>query len=156
MPTVGTNSYISLDDFQSWALLFGNDISAYTDEQIESSTVRTALTFIDPTYTFKGAVIDEAQSMELPTDEVAIVDVNNAAAQAVWQDLKGFLFVDMTTQSINGDIASESKSIGSLKKSVEYVDGSSNSTTFNTSIIDSLLRPFLDQSQAGFNSLRVL
>ena len=156
MPTVGENSYISLVDFQAWALLFGHDTSEYSDAQIEGATVRTALNFIDPTYTFKGTKIDDAQPMDLPTNLVAIIDINNAAAQCVWQELKGFLFVAMDSQSANGDVASESKAVGSLNKATSYVEGTANSTTYSTTIIDKLFRPFLDVSAIGFNSLRVL
>jgi len=156
MATVGENSYISLIDFQAWALLFGHDTSGYTDPQIESATVRTALNFIDPEYTFKGTKVDDAQAMDLPTDEVAIEDINNAAAQTVWQELNGFLFVAMDSQSANGDVKSESKSVGSLKKAVEYAEGTANTNTYSTTVIDSLMRPFLDVSTTGFNSLRVL
>ena len=156
MATVGTNSYISLIDFQAWALLFGHDITAYSDEQIEAATVRTALNYIDPEYTFKGTKVDDAQAMELPTDEVAIEDINNAAAQTVWQELSGFLFVAMDSQSVNGDVESESKSVGSLKKSVSYAEGTANTTTYSTTVIDSLMRPFLDISTTGLPMLRVL
>ncbi|MBL4795853.1 MAG: hypothetical protein JKY50_00410 [Oleispira sp.] len=156
MATVGTNSYISLVDFQTWAALFGNDISGYTDPVIEAATVRTALNFIDPEYTFKGTKVDDAQAMELPTNEVAIEDINNAAAQTVWQELNGFLFVAMDSQSANGDVKSENKSVGSLKKAVEYTEGTANTTTYSTAVIDSLMRSFLDVSTTGFNSLRVL
>ena len=156
MPTVGTNSYISLADFQAWAALFGNDISSYSDDQIEAATVRTALNYIDPEYTFKGTKVDDAQAMELPTNEVAIEDINNAAAQTVWQELSGFLFVAMDSQSANGDVESESSSIGSLKESISYSEGTANTTTYSTTVIDSLMRPFLDVSTTGFNSLRVL
>jgi hypothetical protein len=156
MATVGTNSYISVEDVKAWAALFGYDISAYTDPDISAATVRTALNFIDPNYTFKGTKSVSTQAMQLPSTEVAIADINNAAAQAVYQDLLGFLFVDLTKQSLNGDVESESKGLGPMKKSVSYKSGTARSSKYDTSIIDDLLRPFLNVSSSGFNSLRVL
>lgn len=156
MATVGTNSYISTQSFKDWAALFGHDITAYLDSDIEAASVRSAINFIETEYDFKGTVVDEAQAMQLPTNEVAIADINNGAAQALWQDLKGFLFVAMDSQSVNGDVKSESKGLGSLKKSVEYMEGTANTATYSTTVIDSLMRPFLDVSATGFNSYRVL
>lgn len=156
MATVGVNSYISVEDFKTWADLFGYEILDYLDSEISSATVRTAINFIDPNYTFKGSKSVDTQSMQLPTTEVAIADINNAAAQAVYQDLKGFLFVAMESQSVNGQIASEDKKLGSLSKSVSYVEGTAKTSEYNTTIIDKLLRPFLSASSSGLNSLRVL
>jgi len=156
MATVGENSYISVADFKAWADLRGYDYTSYTDANIEAASVITAVDFIDPTYTFKGTIVDEAQKMQLPTDEVSIDDIQNGAAQAVWQDLKGFLFVAMESQDINGQIASEDKSLGSLSKSVSYVEGTARTTKYSTNIISNLLRPYLSTASSGFNSLRVL
>lgn len=156
MATVGTNSYISVPDFKAWADLRDYEYFDYTDSQIEAATVVTAVDFLDPNYIFKGTKIDDAQAMKLPTDEVTIDDIQNAAAQAVWQELKGFLFVPMETQSINGQIASEDKKLGPLSKSVSYIEGTARTTEYSTSIIENLLRPYLTTASSGFNSLRVL
>lgn len=141
MATVGTNSYISLLSFKAWANSFGHDLSAFTDPDIEAATVRTAINFIDPNYTFKGTVLVVGQAMQLPTTEVVIADIENGAAQAVWQEINGYLFVAMNTQSANGQVASENKKIGSLSKSVSYVEGTSQSSEYSTTVIDNLLRP---------------
>lgn len=156
MATVGTNSYISVADFKIWADLFGYEIFDYLDSEISAATVRTAINFIDPNYTFKGSKSVDTQAMQLPTTEVAIADINNAAAQAVYQDLKGFLFVAMESQNVNGQIASEDKKLGSLSKSVSYVEGTAKTSEYNTTIIDKLLRPFLSVSSSGLSSLRAL
>lgn len=156
MATVGVNSYISVDDFKTWADLREYDHSGYLDSAISAATVKTAIDFIDPNYTFKGYKSDEGQTMQLPSSEVSIADIQNAAAQAVWQDLNGKLTVDMMSQNINGQIESEDKKLGSLSKSVSYVAGTAKTTKYNTSVIDSLLRPYLSAASGGFNSLRVL
>lgn len=156
MATVGINSYISVQDFKAWADLREYEYSNYLDSEISASTVRTAIDFLDPNYTFKGTKSDELQVMQLPTTEVSIANIQNAAAQAVWQDLKGFLFVAMESQSVNGQIASEDKKLGPLSKSVSYVEGTARTSEYSTSIIDNLLRPWLANISSGFNSLRVL
>ena len=156
MAIVGTNSYISVIDFKSWADLREYDYSNILDIAISAATVKTAIDFIDPNYTFKGVISDEAQTMQLPTSEVSIANIQNAAAQAVWQELKGFLTVSMESQNINGQVASEDKKLGPLSKSVSYVEGTAKTNKYSTSIIDSLLRPYLANSSSGFNSLRVL
>ena len=156
MATVGTNSYISVADFKAWADLRGYEYFDYIDSEISASTVKTAIDFIDPNYTFKGEKLDANQAMQLPSSEVSIEDIQNAAAQAVWQDLKGFLFVAMESQSVNGQIASEDNKLGSLSKSVSYIEGTARTNEYNTNIIDNLLNPYLANSSAGFNSLRVL
>lgn len=156
MATVGVNSYISLADFKAWADLRAYDYSSYTDAQIEAATVISAVDFIDPNYTFKGAKVSDTQSMDLPTSEVAIADILNGAAQATWQQLKGFLFVDQSTQSVNGKVTSESSSVGSLSESVEYEEGTALSTTYNTTQITNFLRPYLAFGSGSFDSKRVL
>lgn len=156
MATVGVNSYISLADFKAWADLRAYDYSSYTDAQIEAATVISAVDFIDPNYTFKGTKLIDTQPMDLPTSEVAIADILNGAAQAAWQQLKGYLFVDQSTQSVNGKVTSESKSVGSLSKSVDYEEGTALSTTYNTTQITNFLKPYLAAGSGSFDSLRVL
>jgi hypothetical protein len=156
MATVGFNSYISLADFKAWADLRAYDYTSYTDAQIEAATVVSAVDFIDPNYTFKGTKVSDTQPMDLPTSEVAIADIANGAAQATWQQLKGFLFVDQSTQSVNGKVTSESKSVGSLSKSVDYEEGTALSTTYNTTQITNFLKPYLAAGSGSFDSLRVL
>lgn len=156
MATIGVNSYISLADFKAWADLRAYDYSSYTDAQIEAATVVSAVDFIDPNYTFKGTKVSDTQPMDLPTSEVEIADILNGAAQAAWQQLKGFLFVDESTQSVNGKVTSESKSVGSLSKSVDYEEGTALSTTYNTKKITNFLNPYLAAGSGSFDSLRVL
>ncbi len=43
-----------------------------------------------------------------------------------------------------------------LKKAVEYAEGTANTRFYSTSVIDSLLKPFLDASTSYFSSKRVL
>ena len=155
MATVGVNSYISVEDFKLWAADFGYELYEWLDGDISAASVRSAVNFIDPNYDFKGTKSVDTQPMKLPTNEVAIADIKNAAAQAVWQDLNGFLFVDMKEQSSKGKVVKESKELAGMKKSVEYSDEAAKVGEYDTSVIDKLIRPYLSNSSA-FSSLRVL
>ena len=152
----GDNSYLTLVEFKSNADLFGYDYSDKDDTQIEQALTSSALLYIDPTYTFKGVKLDEAQAMQLPTNEVSIADIAKGATQAAWQQLSGYLFVDQSTQSANGQVASESKSVGSLSKSVDYQEGTARTNTYSTVLIRNLLKPYLAAGSGAFNSYRVL
>jgi len=155
MATVGTNSYISLTDFKAWADLRAYDYSSYTDDQINAAAVVSAVDFIDPNYEFKGTKLDADQPMDLPTNEVTIADIQNTAAQATWQQLNGVLFVKQSSSSNAGQIKKESKSLGTLSKSVEYVEGTTkNSTYYDTTVIDKLLQPYLAYGSSGMQILR--
>lgn len=156
MITVGTNSYLTVAEFKANCDLFGYDYSAKTDPEIEQALTSSALLYIDPTFTFKGEKLDENQAMDLPTDEVAIADIAKGATQAAWQQLTGYLFVDPTLQSVNGKVTSESKSVGSLSKSVDYEEGTALTNTYSTVLIRNLLRPYLAYGSGGLPNMRVL
>tara|TARA_R100000541_G_scaffold18259_2_gene28061 strand:- start:8948 stop:9430 length:483 start_codon:yes stop_codon:yes gene_type:complete len=148
---VGTNSYLTVQEFKDNADLLGFDYvtPAYTDLQIEQALSRSALMFVDPRYNFKGDKVDEAQAMDLPTDDVAISDIQYAATQAAWQALIGKLFVSESEQSSNGLIVSESKQLASLSKSVDYQSGTARTTLYDVSTIDSLMRPYVTSYSGG-------
>lgn len=156
MITVGTNSYLTVAEFKANCDLFGRDYSTKSDAEIEQALSSSALLYIDPNFTFKGEKLDENQAMDLPTDEVSIADIAQGAAQAAWQDLNGYLFVDESLQSVNGKVTSESKSVGSLSKSVDYEEGTALTTTYSTSKIRSLLKPYLGYNTGGLPNARVL
>lgn len=156
MATIGTDSYLELAAFKDWCASRGYDLANYTDPQIEASFVVSAVDYLDPTFEFKGEKLDANQAMGLPTDEVAIADITSGSAQAAWQQLNGFLFVPMTTQSANGSVSSESKSVASLSKSVTYEEGTARTNTFSTTLIKNLLKPYVKSGSGGFNSYRVL
>ena len=153
------NCYADLDDLEAQSELLGEDISAYSDEQKKAALYVAANKFIDRLHTFKGELVDSGQSMKLYTDEVtfddASADIIQANVEAAILQLKGFLFVDPTSQSANGDILEESKELDVLKKSVTYASGSSVSTKYNTSTIDSLLSKYTAFGSSGV-SLRVV
>lgn len=149
--TVGTNSYLTVQEFKDNADLLGFDYvtPAYTDLQIEQALSRSALMFVDPRYKFKGDKVDDSQAMDLPTDDVAILDIQYAATQAAWQALIGKLFVNESEQSVNGLVTSESKQLASLSKSVEYQAGTAKTSLYDVSVIDNLMRPFVTSFGGG-------
>lgn len=150
--TVGTNSYLTVQDFKDNADMFGLPYDSYTDEQIEQALSRSALMYIDSKYKFKGEQLDEAQKMDLPTSEVVIVDIVYGATQAAYQALIGKLFVSESSQSANGLVTSESKQLSSLSKSVEYQEGTARTSFYDTGLIDNLMQPYITgYSSAGGN-----
>lgn len=143
--TVGTDAYISLADYKDWA-----DARGYTygaDDVVEAAIV-IATDFMDATYTFRGASLSGSQPLQLPTDKVAIVDIEKAIAQAVYLQLLGRLTVDpstLTTAAITG----ESKQVGSLATSTSYAERATYTTTYPTTSVDKLLRGLVANGGLG-------
>lgn len=147
--TVGTNSYLTLAEFKAQADSLARDYSGYTDDQIEAALIESSLFYIDPTYQFKGSKVDEAQAMDLPTDKVSISDISKGAFQAAWQALTGYLFVDQSVNA-NGEVIKERSRLATLEDEVEYRAGTRPTTTYDTSRITMLLKPYLAYQGAGF------
>lgn len=147
--TVGTDSYLTLVEFKAQADSLARDYSSFTDEQIEAALIESSLFYIDPTYTFKGSKLDEAQEMDLPTTKVSISDISKGAFQAAWQALNGQLFVDPSVTA-NGEIVSERKKLATLEKEVSYREGSTPTYTYDTTRITLLLKPYTTNQGGGF------
>ena len=154
MITLGENAYITLVDFKAWCDLRNYDYAAKSDDDISAAIVRASLDYIDTSYTFKGDKLDSAQPMQLPTDEVAIADIENGAAQASWQALNGELFVDVTAQS-KGAVTKERKKLDTLETETEYEESTAPSYTHSTTQIDRFLSPYT-VSGYGFGVARVI
>ena len=139
------NAYISLAEFQSFASARFIDLDDYESDQINGAIVIASVDFISVNYDFKGDPLTTTQGMTLPTDEVEInSDVKNATYQAALLSLKGRLFVDTTEININGAVSSESKSVGSLSKSVEYAEnGRKYTNKYPTTNIDNILSSYV-------------
>jgi hypothetical protein len=139
---LGENGYIDVATFKAEADLRGFDYSAYTDLQIEQAIVVSNLDYIDDNYTFKGKKLDDAQAMQLPTDEVAIADVKRGAYLAAKQQLDGKLYVDPAANG-SGQVIMERDKLSKLETEKEYQPGTSATTTYNTSQIRKALKPYL-------------
>lgn len=130
--------YLTVAQYKTWA-----DARGYTygDDAAIEAAITIATDFIDMNYTFKGT--PQQGDLQLPTDQVAIEDILKGAAQATYQQLQGRLLVDPASLSQAGQVVSDSKSVGTLKKSVSYAEGYQYTTTFPTRMIDLALKPYL-------------
>jgi hypothetical protein len=143
MLVLGTNTYLSLVDFKAWLTLRGYSFADYTDEQINSALVISALDYITTTFTFKGKKLLETQPLPLPTDEVSIADIESGAAQAAWQQLNGRLFVSMDEQNVKGNVIEEESKIDVLEEMTKYQEGTALASKFSTTLIRSMLKPYI-------------
>lgn len=153
---LGTNAYIELAQFKAWCDIRTYSYASFTDEAINGAIVVSSLDFVDPRYVFKGDKVDSAQAMNLPTNEVPIADIESGIAQAVYQQLNGQLFVDLSTIDVKGSITAESKKLAVMDKSVEYSEGSRKTKFVDTSRIDDFMDKYTTSNNGGFSSRRTL
>ena len=138
-----SNALISVAEFKAFAADRGQDVSDYTDPNIEAAIVIASVNYIDTFYTFKGTALEADQAMQLPTDEVTINNkVKLACYESALLHLLGRLFVDPTLFTQTGPVVSESDSVGSLSTSRTYADGYERTNTYPTVIVDRLLQPY--------------
>ena len=141
MITLGTNGYITVNELHSWITERGYQHSN-SDTQMEQAIIISGVDFIDTTYRFRGSPVSDTQPMQLPTDQVAIADIKNGAAQAAWQQLQGLLFVQQTAASASGEVIRQMKKLDVLETETEYAAGTQRTTTFNTTLISRMLAPY--------------
>jgi len=151
--TLGTNCYIELDAFKAWCDLRNYNYADYDDAVIESAIVIASIDYLDVEYTFIGTAVSTTQQMQLPTDLVTIASIENAAAQAAWQQLNNLLFVDQAQKSINGQVKMVRKKLDTLETETEYEENTQLNSKHDTSKISASLRKYT-VGNSGF--LRVL
>lgn len=134
---LGTNAYVDAATFNTWAGDRNIDLSSFTASQIDAAIIVASIDFIDSYYDFKGVALSDSQAMQLPTDEVAIADIEQAACHAVNQQLKGKLFKEYDAEGV---VISKSIEAG-VKSSKKYAAPVYNK--FPTDTIDRLLSPYL-------------
>lgn len=144
--TLGTNGYISVADFKAWSAARGYELFDFIDSEIEAAITISSFDFIDQSFTFKGTADSSTQAMQLPTDEVAIADIANGAAQATWQQLNGLLFVTQTATGSAGDVIMQKDKLDVLETVTQYAEGSSRKFTHSTSLINQLLAKYITSS----------
>lgn len=150
---VGTNAYVSLQDFKSWCDLRSYNYGTFTDAEIESAIVIASVDFIDLNFNFNGIKIDIEQPMKLPTSEVSIVNIYNAASQASWQQLNGLLFLPQTKDTYFGEVKRIKSNLKGLEEEIEYTEGSSKGGQFyDISKIKLFLDDFLATHSKGIRS----
>lgn len=149
---VGTNSYLTLERFKELAVQFGDSYPA-DDVQLSAALSSSALKFIDPNYSFKGVILDESQVMELPTDAVAIADIELGAYQAALQAANGELFIAPTANSA-GQVTSVRKKLDVLETQTDYNENSASYYTHDTTQIDRFMRPYIVFGGGDMGKLR--
>jgi hypothetical protein len=145
---LGTNAYIELASFKSWAALRNFDLASYSDPVIEAAIVIATLDFIEPNYKFLGEPLESDQPLKLPTDNVTISDIENPTAYTVLQYLEGNLFVDLTGVT-NAELLEQTDKLGELSTTTKFREGSTRSYKKSTEKIDRLFNKFTSLSGFG-------
>ena len=136
---LGENAYIDLATWKAWADQRNYDYSAYTDEDIEGAIVVSSTDYVDINYVFKGTSLDVDQLMQLPTDLVAIEDIERGAAQAAWQQVRGYLLIDQSSVSQSGSVTMTKDKLDVLEEERQYAENTERTYTMPTGTIDRLL-----------------
>lgn len=117
-------AYADVDYLDAWMSARGY-VTQATEAQKEAALVISAQDWIDGQHSFEHSKILDTQSLQFPRTVFGFPEqIKLANAQAAWLQLSGSLLVDTSTISASGVIESESKSVGSLSKSVTYKSGS--------------------------------
>jgi hypothetical protein len=150
----GSNCYISEAELDAYALLRNIDLAAYTTAQKEAAIFISANDFIDAMHEFKGDKIDAGQGMALYTDlvtfDAASKDIKNVNACTAILQLQGKLFVETSVDDKYGDIKSQMDKLDVLETKTEYAEGTAiTGGTFDTTIADKLLKPYLAAGSGG-------
>jgi len=143
-----SNCYISEAELDAYALLRNTDLSSYTTEQKEAAIYISANDFIDALNNFAGNKISDTQGMKLFTDvatfDIANKDIKNANSSAAILQLQGKLFVETSVEDKNGEVKSQQDKLDVLETKTEYVENTAIvGGTYDTIVIDRLLRPYL-------------
>lgn len=153
----GANSYITEDEFETYADNHGYDITPYTGDKVPQAIIR-ARTAIDATYgvRYPGYKIDgRSQALSWPRTEAYDLseeeiledeipqEVKDAQAEATWEELKkpGAL---LPTLARGGGISA----IRAGSVAINYSGSATNVTKFSK--IEGILAPILAKKQAGF------
>lgn len=128
----------------------------WTDDQKNAALYVGANDYIDIKYEFAGAIEDESQTLELPTDEVAVTDkVKRANCEAALLHLNGKLF--NTDVDINGAIkvkmTREKLDVLEEESEVEYFNSGNQTYLIEHQQIDALLKDYLASGAGGNPSL---
>lgn len=137
MPTLATDSYATAAEYEAYALARGITVIS---AQLDYDLVKSA-DFIDTYYNFKGDVLDEAQPMKLPTDEVTIDNIKKGALKAVEMQQAGLLTLDLASVAA-GQVKRVMEKVDVLETETEYVEGSQQTFKRKAPELDMLLRPF--------------
>lgn len=124
----GANSYASVEELDDYAQYRIDPVAyaEYTPEQKESALVIASSDWLDGQHRFRSYSVSETQGLHFPTTQDGLpAQIKTAAMKAALLQLQGLLMVDLAGISTTGEVQSESKSVGSLSKSVTYASGTS-------------------------------
>lgn len=142
--TLGTNAYVTSDDYEAYADERGILPNAVT---LDADIIKSA-DFIDTYYNFKGEVADPAQSMKLPTDQVTIANIKKAALKAVEMQQAGLLTLNLVGVE-TGLVKRVMEKVDVLETETEYVEGSQQTFKRRSPELDMLLRPYTVGGTSG-------
>lgn len=141
-------AYVDAVYLDAWMAERGYTTTA-TEPEKEAALVVSAKDWIDGEHDFANEKLIEDQALEFPRTVFGFPEaIKQANAQAAYLQLNGALLVDTSTISTSGVVESESKSVGSLSKSVTYKNGSAQIYgRILPKSLTNLLKPYL--SNAG-------
>ena len=135
--TIGLNAYITAEQYEAYADERG---IAVHHGQLDHDIIKSA-DYIDTYYNFKGELVDPAQPMKLPTDQVTIAQIKKAALKAIEMQQAGLLTLDLASVAA-GQIKRVMEKVDVLETETEYVEGSQQAFKRKAPELDMLLRPF--------------
>lgn len=142
--TIGTNAYITAAEYEAYADERGILPNAVT---LDSDIIKSA-DFIDTYYNFKGEVVDPAQAMKLPTNQVTIANIKKAALKAVEMQQAGLLTLNLAGVE-TGLVKRLMEKVDVLETETEYVEGSQQTFKRRSPELDMLLRPYTIGGTSG-------
>lgn len=135
--TIGVNAYVTAEQYEAYA----DERGIISDPVNLDSDIIKSADYIDTYYRFKGELVDPAQSMKLPTDQVTIAQIKKAALKAVEMQQAGLLTLDLASVA-TGQVKRVMEKVDVLETETEYVEGSQQSFKRKAPELDMLLRPF--------------
>lgn len=139
--------YCSVAYLDAWMAERGYTTTALESAK-EAALVVSAKDWIDGQHSFANEKLVDNQALEFPRTVFGFPeDIKRANAQAAYLHLSGALLVDTASISAAGTVESESKSVGSLSKSVTYKSGSAQIySRILPKTLTNLLKPYLSNS----------
>lgn len=151
----GANALISVAEFNELSESRGVPSYTYLDADKQSAIVIASVDYINTFFKFKGASLTDTQGMQLPTDQVGIVNnIKLACYQAAALHLKGRLFVDSSEIELNGQVILERDKLDVLESEKEYKEGGNYTYKYPTVSIDRLLQQYTLASGGMGSALR--
>lgn len=147
-------AYCDLTYLNAYLTKRGIDETQYTDAAKEAALYIGCNDFMQVKYNIVGEIIEGDQALKAPTDDVDLTDAatlrafQDANAEAARLYLDGRLIKE--TIDANGQVQSESSTVGPITKSKTYIAYSGVKDFYATRKIDALMSPYIFSSSGGF------